>query len=378
MKVAVNLPLPVCIIGGGLAGLTCAILLSKNGFAVTVVEKKQIPFQRVCGEYISNEVLSFLKSIHINLENTNSSELSRLSISSVTGKSLTLPLKMGGFGLSRDVFDNLLYQQAKANGVTFIFSKANNIAFADEQFTVDLSTGEVLQSKIVIATYGKRSNMDQKLNRAFFYQRSPYLGVKYHIKTDMAKDLIRLDIFKGGYCGTCKIQDDLFNLCYLSETKNLKDYSSIPEMEQGLLYKNPHLKYLFNNSEFVFEKPEVINEISFNRKSLIEDHILFCGDAAGMITPLCGNGMAMAIRSGKILAEIIIENGQEISPSKRLLVERNYSLKWKNEFALRLRTGRFIQKLFLNPHFNRLGIDILKKSKFISRMVISRTHGKSF
>ena len=371
-------PLSVCVIGGGLAGLTTAILLSKNGFQVTVIEKKQIPFHRVCGEYISNEALPFLSSLGLDLKKEKSSSISRLTVSSATGHTLNRNLGLGGFGLSRNIFDDLLYQKAKAGGVDFIFDKATDISYADDHFTIHLSSGEVLKCAIAIASYGKRSNLDQKLNRSFFHRRSPYLGVKYHVKTDMASDLIRLDIFKGGYCGTCKIQDDLFNLCYLSEAKNMKNYSGIPEMEKEILYQNKNIKYLFENSDFVLDKPEVINEISFEKKSLVEDHILFCGDSAGMITPLCGNGMAIAIHSGKILAECIVENGQNFKSSFRATLEKRYQERWEKEFAFRLKAGRFIQRLFLNPQLSNIGISILKRSTFLSKLMINNTHGKSF
>ncbi|TAE50818.1 MAG: FAD-dependent oxidoreductase, partial [Cytophagales bacterium] len=43
----------VAIIGGGLAGLTNAILLANAGKKVILFEKNQYPFHRVCGEYIS-------------------------------------------------------------------------------------------------------------------------------------------------------------------------------------------------------------------------------------------------------------------------------------------------------------------------------------
>ena len=50
----------VIIIGGGLAGLCNAIHLSKFGKSVLLIEKKSYPKQKVCGEYISNEVLLYL------------------------------------------------------------------------------------------------------------------------------------------------------------------------------------------------------------------------------------------------------------------------------------------------------------------------------
>lgn len=366
------------IIGGGLAGLTSAILLNRNGFNVTLIEKRQFPFHRVCGEYISNEVLPFLQSLDLNLDQFSPSRIANLAVSSVSGKSLEVSLQQGGFGLSRYVLDNYLYEQAKKSGVEFITAKVNTVSFADEEFNVGLSTGISLNFRLVLAAYGKRSNLDQKLGRKFFYRRSPYMGVKYHIKTDLPADLIRLDSFKGGYCGTCKIEDDLYNLCYLTDTKNLKNHGSITEMEQMVLFQNPQIKQIFTHSDFVSAKPEVINEISFERKSLVENHILFCGDAAGMITPLCGNGMAMAIHSGKLLADCIIDSGDCISSHQRLLLEERYGKTWTSLFASRLRSGRLIQNLFLDFNLSNMAILALRNSRWLTGRMVNSTHGKPF
>ena len=51
----------VAILGGGLAGLTNAYLLTKVGYKVILFEKGSYPQHKVCGEYISNEALPFLK-----------------------------------------------------------------------------------------------------------------------------------------------------------------------------------------------------------------------------------------------------------------------------------------------------------------------------
>ncbi len=59
-------------------------------------------------------------------------------------------------------------------------------------------------------------------------------------------------------------------------------------MEEEALFRNPFLKSISERAEILLEKPEVINEISFATKKLVEDHMLMVGDAAGMITPLCG------------------------------------------------------------------------------------------
>ena len=53
----------ILLIGGGLAGLAAALDLAQRGHRVVVVERKQYPFHKVCGEYVSNEVLPYLRRL---------------------------------------------------------------------------------------------------------------------------------------------------------------------------------------------------------------------------------------------------------------------------------------------------------------------------
>ncbi|RZK61067.1 MAG: FAD-dependent oxidoreductase, partial [Pedobacter sp.] len=57
----------ILIIGGGLAGLTASLHLNKLGFDVTLIEKSTYPQHKVCGEYISNEVLPYFNWLGIDI-----------------------------------------------------------------------------------------------------------------------------------------------------------------------------------------------------------------------------------------------------------------------------------------------------------------------
>jgi flavin-dependent dehydrogenase len=362
----------VTIIGGGLSGLTAALLLNRAGFEVSLVEKKAYPFHRVCGEYISNEVLPFFKSLGIDINQFEPANITKLAVSSVSGNLFRTELDLGGFGLSRYTLDNYLYKKATDEGLKFFIGlKANDVVYADNKFIITLSDQSTLTSSFVISAHGKRSNLDK--NREFFKRKSPYLGVKYHIRTDFPMDLVQLDNFEGGYCGTVKVEGDRYNLCYLSENRHLKTYGSIEEVEQQVLCKNPQLKSRFLNSDFLNERPEVINEISFAKKPLVENHILYCGDAAGMISPLCGNGMSMAIHSAKIVSDSILKH----YPSREH-IEQNYEKRWKNLFENRLLFGRLTQQLFGNIVLSGMAIRGLKMIPKASHYIIKSTHGKPF
>lgn len=369
----------IIVIGGGLAGLVSSILLGRQSNQVTLLEKKTYPFHRVCGEYVSNEVVPFLKKHQLFPEALYPTRISRFLLSDTKGRSFEMPLDLGGFGLSRFQFDHWLVQIAKKEGVRILENTtATEVQFAENQFSVQTKNGHTYTADLVIGSQGKRSVIDKSLNRRFMNKRSPYIGVKYHIQTDVADaETVALHNFHGGYCGINKIADEVFNLCYLSKRDNLRSYGNIAEMEKGVLYQNPFLKNLLTNATPVFSPPEVINEISFAPKEPVLDHVLMAGDAAGMITPLSGNGMAMAIHGAALLCDTIHRFPYD-TLAQRSKLENHYAAEWRKTFAFRHWTGRQIQLLFGNQIMSTLAVSVGKYSTKTARFLMSKTHGKAF
>ena len=367
----------VAIVGGGLGGLVSAQLLQKQGLSVILLEKKKYPFHRVCGEYISNEVIPFLKKYDLFPEDLKPSTINRFRMSSIAGKTLDMPLDLGGVGISRYAFDYWLVDKLKASGVKILDGcGVNGIKKYEEGFLIELADGRSLPCRLAIGAFGKRSSMDKKLQRPFIEKKSPYIGVKYHVRLDYPENLVALHNFQGGYCGINRIEGNKYNLCYLSRRDNLKRNGNIQAMEEAILFQNPRLKEIFRNSEFLFEKPETINEISFEKKGPLFDGIPMVGDAAGMITPLCGNGMAMAIHAAYLFAEIV-KNNWDNGPNREV-INQEYSKDWNNLFSIRLWAGRNIQKLFGGKKSSNLAVNLGNQTPFIARFLMAQTHGKSF
>ena len=365
----------VIVIGGGLAGLVSACLLAKSGHSVLLVEKKHYPFHRVCGEYISNEALDFLKMESLLPLNYDLPEIKNFLFTDTAGIGVKIPLDLGGFGISRYVLDDFMYRQGQRFGVKFrVGIQVVDYAFYEkaDEFQIELSDQSSVSARQVIGAFGKRSRLDKVMERPFIQKRSPFIGVKYHIKTDFARDVVALHNFEGGYCGINSIEEDKFNLCYLGSRDQLRKFGSLDVMEREILWKNPALKTLFNESEFLFEKPEVINEINFEPKKPVEDHILMAGDSAGLITPLCGNGMAIAIHSGKMAAEAIIKG------KSRREIESLYESSWRKEFHMRLRVGRMVQNFFGAKSASVLTRKLIKNIPFFAKQIIKNTHGRPF
>jgi len=368
----------IIIIGGGLAGLINAIRLAEAGLNVLLLEKKTYPFHRVCGEYISNEVVPFLESINAFPYELEPSSIREFTLTACSGASGSMPLDLGGFGVSRYALDHFLYQRAQQAGAEIRQKTAvQEVDFVGDHFRVTLPQNEVVAAKLVIGAYGKRARLDKQLARPFIQQRSPYIGVKYHVKVDFPDDVIALHNFPGGYCGISRVEDGRYNVCYLGSRAQLRKHSSIEAMEARVLHQNPYLKNLWHSAEFLLDQPEVINEISFAPKQPVVNHILMSGDTAGLITPLCGNGMAMAIHSAKILSDLFI---QHYSPTgfDRTALETQYADAWNKQFATRLWVGRNTQRLFGAKISSEIGVQLVKRWRSAARSIMRYTHGEPF
>lgn len=367
----------VVIIGGGLGGLTAAANLGRHGVECVVIERNAYPFHKVCGEYVSNEAFDFLNSVGLLPGQIDRfPRIKRLQISTCGGKSAFMPLDPGGIGISRYTLDQHFYHVATDHGVQFKqHTTAENVAFADDQFTLSCN-GAIVGADVVVGAYGKRSRIDKQLQRDHTLRPSPFVAVKYHVRTEFPCDLIALHNFEGGYCGVINVEDGVTNVCYLVERGRLKAAGNIAALETAIGRENPLLGEIFFNCQRIMERPLVINEISFETKTPVDHHILMCGDAAGMIVPVCGNGMAMAIHAGKLASETILDYCAGRIP--REVMEKEYAAQWHRHFARRLWVGRRLQGLFGDRIMSGAAVNIANYLKPIAIWLVRQSHGKPF
>lgn len=365
----------VIIIGGGLAGLCNAIHLSKFNKSVLLIEKNTYPKHKVCGEYISNEVLPYLSFLGLNPFDFGAVKIDKFKLSTTSNKLISAKLPLGGFGISRYTLDFELSKKAIENRVTILQDTVITIRFEDDVFNVETKQNQKFTSKIAIGAFGKRSTLDVELQRDFIKKKSPYLGVKIHVKGNFPEDLVALHNFRGGYCGVSKVEKNRINLCYITSFSSFKKHKNIADFQENVVYKNQFLREIFQNTTPLWDKPLSISQISFETKKPVENHILMSGDSAGMIHPLCGNGMSMAIQSAQIASKLIL-NYFDGTISTRSKLEKLYIRQWNRQFKWRLKAGHFIAMLFRNDKIANILLQLLQRIPFVLPMIIKQTHGK--
>lgn len=364
----------IIIVGGGLAGLCNAIHLSKFGKKVLLIEKNSYPKHKVCGEYISNEVLPYLKFLEVNPFDFGAVKINQFQLSTTKNKLIEAKLPLGGFGISRYTLDFELYKKAVQKGTIVLQDTVTNIEYNSNEFKIQTKENGTFTSAICIGAFGKRSVLDVQLNRDFIKKKSPYLGVKIHVKGNHPKDLVGLHNFSGGYCGVSKVENEAINLCYISSFSSFKKFKNITDFQDKVVFQNKFLKEIYKESKPLFTQPLSISQISFEQKKPVENHVLMCGDAAGMIHPLCGNGMSMAIQSAQLAAPLVLQflDGK----IERRFLEKNYKTLWNTHFKWRLKAGHFIAMLFRKQRIANFLLFILKRLPFLMPIIIKQTHGK--
>jgi flavin-dependent dehydrogenase len=373
----------VAIIGGGLAGLCASIQLAKKGHSVVLYEKNHFPFHKVCGEYISLESREFLKGLGFDASEHALPQIERFSLTNQNGKKLDLKLPLGAFGVSRHYIDDKLADLSLENGVVLLQgTEVTEVEFFEEPglFKVHTKTGDLV-FKQVLGSYGKRSKLDKKSKRPFIEKikdpKNNFVGVKYHVKSPIEQDKIELHLFEEGYAGISRVEDEKTCFCYLTTANLLKrSGGDIAAMEEQFLRANPHLNEHFNSFEKLWDEPLTISNIEFGPKEQVHEHMMMLGDAAGMITPLTGNGMSMALHASKLAAEQVdlFLKGK----ITREQMETHYTKNWQSHFGKRVKRARKYQSMFFNQHLVSNVMSLAKVLPFVGKAMVKSTHGKSF
>lgn len=343
----------VIIAGGGPAGMSAAIHLSKSGLAVLVVEQKQFPRAKLCGEFISPECLDHFDRLGVTarMNACSGSRLSRTVFYSRRGRAVSVPSEWFGnhraaLGLSRAQMDSNLLERAKECGVT-VFEDAHATrplleAGVVTGATVKTKTGDRdYFARLTIDATGRTRALARRVERTNGRNptRSSLVAFKAHlINSRSDADACEIYLYKGGYGGLNAVEGDVSNLCFIVSAKDARRCESSPEvLIDRVLSQNPRAVYALRNAEAV--TPWLAVKLDgFGFQSLVPaEGLLTVGDAAAFIDPFTGSGILMALQSGELVASSIIKAAQENTALSFSSLANHYRLAYRHQFKSRLR-----------------------------------------
>lgn len=366
----------IIIAGGGLAGCAAATLLARRGHHVALVEKGSFPRHKLCGEFLSPEVQDAFQRLGVldAVRDAGAHAIDRATITSPGGATFACDLPGTAIGLSRFVLDEMLFETAGAAGAdTFDRTRVTDIQGSlTDGFTVATDHGD-MTGRVVLGAFGKRSTLDRKLDRPFLNDASDLVAFKAHFSGVSVPHTIEIHAFPGGYCGLSHVENDRLNVCWIGHTDGLQDAGGRPEtMMQATLRQNPHLDERLSaatrETDFY-----AVSQVSLEPKAPFERDVCMIGDTAGMIAPLCGDGMAMALDAASLAAphvEAFLEGDRTAEGFRS-----GYRQDWSDTFSLRMRVGRLAHAAAMRPAVAATTVGALRLAPALGRWLVRATRG---
>lgn len=354
----------VAIVGGGPAGSTAAILLARAGFGVCVIERRSFPRETLCGEFLSREVTDIVDDLGLQekFHALRPNPLTSFRLFLGPGRSFTSDLGFSAYGLKRGAFDAMLLEGAREAGVSIAQpATVRQIERHETSYRIlaAVPEGEIaLTASWVIGAYGKRALAGRPSEPEAHRPRSPFNGVKFHVPRSRLSAVPEreIQVFAGDgiYCGLNAVNDDAVTLCFL-ERRRAGDPPPRHRLIELVSANSAFAGVIGPEFETLLEGLPVYGtaNIDFTRKPLVQNGVFMVGDAAQVIAPVAGDGIGVAMQSGKVLSELLAEGRRNRLTSEML--QRRYLEAWHALFRRRMKTARGVQRLLLSSGGRTLG-----------------------
>ncbi len=342
----------VAILGGGPAGAALATLLAARGVRVLLADRDRFPRDKVCGEFLSWDAIPLLEKIGAGwlLDECGAPRIERCRV--VAGRRiLEFPLPGVARGISRLRLDSALVERARTAGARIADGwTAENVARRGGRFAVTLrgSTPLEVDARVVVGSWGRWGRLDLRLRRAFAAdRRQRYIGFKRHYAAGASDPAtVEMHSFPRGYLGAQPIEDARSNVCGLVHQREIAGLrGGWPAFVETLAARSPRLREIFAaepaQEGFLSSEPVI-----FRAKEPVHAGMILVGDAAGLIDPLTGNGMAMALQSAALAAPRVLAllAGHDEDAELRAYAAAHHAF-----FGPRLRWSRAVATVMRHP-----------------------------
>lgn len=371
----------VIIAGGGPAGSSASIHLANRNVRVLLVEQKQFPRAKLCGEFISPECMGHFQRLGIagKMMSSNPALLTETVFYSRAGHSLTLPSRWFGgdraLGLSRAVMDNNLLQRAREVGVV-VQENANITEVIEEKDRVRgvrLKSGDATHeywAPVIIDATGRARALTRKVKsvqkNAAPRSKPKLVAFKAHLeRTRVAEGACEIYFYPGGYGGLSTVEGGVSNLCFISAAEDVRRCHSDPEaVLRDTLLKNCRAAYALQAARVCSEWLSVSLE-NFGRQSLSPAKgLLAIGDSAAFIDPFTGSGMLMALESGELASQLIVRHLEDLEKdSSFIALATEYNREYRRTFDSRLRICGLLRRAAFTSRLAEISIVLFGSSE---------------
>jgi flavin-dependent dehydrogenase len=299
----------VVIIGGGLAGSAAAIVLARAGRDVVVVERELLPQHKVCGEFLSQEAMTYLGLLGVDLDGLGAVPIRSVRFAS-NKKVSEVVLPFAAMSLTRKRLDEELLRVAEIAGATILRGcRVQEIRRSRESWSAVMANGQSVSAGSAFLATGKHDLHARARPKG---KQPDLVAFKMYWKLAprQAAELeghVELMLYRGGYAGLQPVEGGAANLCCLIERAELQRLGGRWENLLAAMQRDCELLHgRLEGAVPLLEKPLAISAIPYGYVRESSDGMWALGDQAAVIPSFTGDGMSIALHSGCLAAEMYL------------------------------------------------------------------------
>lgn len=361
----------VIIAGAGPAGSSAAIHLASQGLRILLIEQKEFPRPKLCGEFISPECLRHFQKLGVAeaMSSSNPSTITRTVFYSSRGHRVAVPSSWFGggaaLGLSRSAMDNNLFEKTQSLGVdvlqnttvTDVLQQNGHVCGVrvktpkdDNEYFATLTLDATGRSRILTRRIddGNKDHVQRGL-----------VAFKAHLTgADQPKDVCEIYSYPRGYGGLSTVENGNSNLCFIVSARDVRRYHSDADtVMHETVMRNQRAAVTLRHAQRSSDWLSVSLDRFGPANPAPKNGLLAIGDSASFIDPFTGSGMLMALESGELVAKVIDRHLEALSDPGRLDDLRcDYFNEYRSKFGSRLRISGWLRRTAFSPRLAELTI----------------------
>ena len=381
----------IVIIGAGPAGAAAALKLDRLGIPCVIIDKAIFPRDKICGDGISHRVVDILRrwidpSVLARFESAQNIQLDSwgLSIEGTKENGFDIGYRPyynkkqeapPGFVCKRLEFDNFLVEEVKKSPHITFYENTEIVDFQRNTagwLLTDKNNSLTIQTQLLIIADGAHSRFARLIGGITLDPKHNMASVKAYYKgvtgfhADNFLEFYFLKNFLPGYFWIFPLPNGEANvgIAIVSEEVS-KRKLNLRKCLNEVIETTPKFKKRFENAALIGDIQGFSLPLASKKRKLSGDGYMLTGDAASLIDPLTGEGIANAILSGAVAAEQAAQCLEKQDFSASIL--RGYDERIYRMRGQELKVSYRLQQWFRNERFFNTMTWFIAKNKTLAR-----------